>query len=104
MALFLVGALDSIVDVAQNAHGLRVQRLYGRSIVNSLHGLWSIGAVLGGLMGSAAAGLSLPYGCSPCSVPATLVGFALAGLGVATLVPAAVHTADELPGLAPEPV
>ncbi|MEU4620562.1 MFS transporter [Actinoplanes sp. NPDC023801] len=59
-ALFVVGCLDSIVDVAQNAHGLRVQRLYSRSIVNSLHGVWSIGAVLGGLMGSAAAGLSLP--------------------------------------------
>ncbi|MEU8816725.1 MFS transporter [Actinoplanes sp. NPDC048796] len=58
-ALFLVGALDAIVDVAQNAHGLRVQRLYGRSIVNSFHGVWSIGAVLGGLMGSAAAGLGL---------------------------------------------
>lgn len=58
--LFVVGAFDSIVDVAQNAHGLRVQRLYGRSIVNSLHGVWSIGAVLGGLMGSAAAGLHIP--------------------------------------------
>ncbi|SEH01177.1 Fucose permease [Nonomuraea solani] len=59
-ALFVVGALDAIVDVAQNAHGLRVQRLYRRSIVNSLHGVWSIGAVLGGLMGSAAAGLDIP--------------------------------------------
>jgi len=58
--LFVVGALDSVVDVAQNAHGLRVQRLYGRSIVNSLHGVWSIGAVLGGLMGAAAAGLRVP--------------------------------------------
>ncbi|MFF0311804.1 MFS transporter [Streptosporangium sp. NPDC004379] len=58
--LFFVGALDAIVDVAQNAHGLRVQRLYRRSILNSLHGLWSVGAVLGGLMGSAAAGLRLP--------------------------------------------
>ncbi|TXK40291.1 MFS transporter [Nonomuraea sp. C10] len=58
--LFVVGALDAIVDVAQNAHGLRVQRLYRRSIVNSLHGLWSVGAVLGGLMGAAAAGLRLP--------------------------------------------
>ncbi|MFG1922562.1 MFS transporter [Cryptosporangium sp. NPDC048952] len=56
----LVGALDAIVDVAQNSHGLRVQRVYGRSIVNSFHGLWSIGAVTGGLMGSAAAGLRLP--------------------------------------------
>jgi MFS family permease len=58
--LFVVGALDSVVDVAQNAHGLRVQRLYGRSIVNSLHGVWSVGAVLGGLMGAAAAGLGVP--------------------------------------------
>ena len=58
--LFLAGALDAVVDVAQNAHGLRVQRLYGRSIVNSFHGVWSIGAVLGGLMGSAAAGLRMP--------------------------------------------
>ena len=59
-ALFMAGACDAVTDVAQNAHGLRVQRLYGRSIVNSLHGVWSIGAVLGGLMGSAAVGLSLP--------------------------------------------
>ncbi|GAA0467965.1 MFS transporter [Paractinoplanes deccanensis] len=58
-AMFVIGALDAVVDVAQNAHGLRVQRLYGRSIVNSFHGVWSIGAVLGGLMGSAAAGLGL---------------------------------------------
>jgi MFS family permease len=60
LVLFAAGAADAIVDVAQNAHGLRVQRLYGRSIVNSFHGVWSIGAVLGGLMGSAAAGLRIP--------------------------------------------
>lgn len=60
-AAFLVaGALDAIVDVAQNAHGLRVQRLYQRSILNAFHGIWSIGAVAGGLLGSAAAGLDLP--------------------------------------------
>ncbi|MCU1689580.1 MAG: major facilitator superfamily 1 [Jatrophihabitantaceae bacterium] len=59
-ALLIVGALDSVVDVAQNAHGFRVQRRYGRSIVNAFHGLWSVGAVLGGLMGSVAAGLDIP--------------------------------------------
>lgn len=60
-ALMLVaGALDSVIDVAQNAHGFRVQRLYRRSIVNAFHGLWSVGAVVGGLLGSAAAGLSVP--------------------------------------------
>jgi MFS family permease len=45
VVLFTAGALDAVVDVAQNTHGLRVQRAYGRSIVNSLHGLWSVGAV-----------------------------------------------------------
>ena len=59
-ALLLAGVLDTIIDVAQNAHGLRVQRLYGRSILNAFHGIWSIGAVSGGLLGSAAAGLGVP--------------------------------------------
>jgi MFS family permease len=59
-ALLLAGALDAVIDVAQNAHGLRVQRLYRRSILNGFHGIWSIGAVSGGLLGSAAAGLEVP--------------------------------------------
>jgi MFS family permease len=58
-AMLLVGASDAVVDVAQNAHGLRVQRRYGRSILNGFHALWSVGAVAGGLMGSAAAGVGL---------------------------------------------
>jgi MFS family permease len=59
-AMLVAGALDAIIDVAQNAHGLRVQRLYQRSILNAFHGIWSIGAVSGGLIGSAAAGLDIP--------------------------------------------
>jgi MFS family permease len=57
--LAVAGALDSYADIGANAHGLRVERLYGRSILNSLHGVWSIGAVVGGVMGSAAAGLDI---------------------------------------------
>jgi len=48
------------------------------------------GALTAGGMGLA---LVLP------SIPTTVLGFALAGLGVATLVPAVYHAADELPGL-----
>ncbi len=33
------------------------------------------------------------------SVPSVIAGFAAAGFGVATLIPAAMHAADELPGL-----
>jgi MFS family permease len=61
-ALFVGGAADSVTDVAQNAHGLRVQRNYGRSIINSLHAVWSVGAISGGLMGAAAIALHVPRG------------------------------------------
>jgi hypothetical protein len=47
--------MDAITDVAQNSHGLWVQRLYRRSILNSFHAVWSIGAVSGGIMGAAIA-------------------------------------------------
>jgi MFS family permease len=61
-ALFLAGSMDAITDVAQNAHGLRVQRRYGRSIINSFHAIWSVGAVTGGAMAAAAIALDLPLG------------------------------------------
>ncbi len=59
-ALFVAGASDSITDVAQNAHGLRVQRTYGRSIINSFHAVWAVGAILGGLMGAGAIAVHMP--------------------------------------------
>ena len=59
-ALFIAGAADAITDVAQNAHGLRVQRNYGRSIINSFHAVWAVGAILGGLMGAGAIALHIP--------------------------------------------
>ncbi|ANC31857.1 MFS transporter [Isoptericola dokdonensis] len=62
VALFLGGAADAVTDVGQNAHGLRVQRRYGRSIFNSFHALWSAGAVVGGGMAAAAIALDLPLG------------------------------------------
>ncbi len=61
-ALFFAGAADACTDVAQNAHGLRVQRRYGRSIINSFHAVWSIGAVIGGSMAAVAMTLDLPLG------------------------------------------
>lgn len=61
-ALFLGGACDALTDVAQNAHGLRVQQRYGRSIINSLHAVWAAGAILGGLMGAGAIALHVDRG------------------------------------------
>jgi MFS family permease len=61
-ALLLAGSLDSIADLGGNAHALRVERRYGRPILNSMHALWSIGAVVGGAMGVAAAAVHLALG------------------------------------------
>jgi MFS family permease len=77
-ALLIGGACDAITDVAQNAHGLRVQRRYGRSIINSLHAIWSIGAVLGGGMAAVAIALQLPLGVH--------LGISTAVFGIVALV------------------
>ena len=62
VALLIGGASDSVTDVGQNAHSLRVQRGYGRSIINSFHAIWSVGAVLGGSMAAGAIAMGLPLG------------------------------------------
>lgn len=59
-ALLLAQAADALTDISMNAHGMRVERRYRRSIMNSYHGWWSLGAVLGGLLGAAAAQVGLP--------------------------------------------
>ena len=59
-ALLLAQAADALTDISLNAHGMRVERRYRRSIMNSYHGWWSLGAVLGGLLGAAAAQVGLP--------------------------------------------
>jgi MFS family permease len=54
------GIADGVGDVSTNVAGVEAQRRLGRSVLNSMHGAWSIGAVLAGATGSAAAGLGVP--------------------------------------------
>lgn len=49
IVLFIFGCGIGTVDVAMNAHGVQVQNLYGRPIMSSLHGLFSVGGLLGPL-------------------------------------------------------
>lgn len=75
--LFLNGALDSNTDVAQNDHGLVVQRRIGKSIINGLHAMWSAGAALGGVWGAAAVwlGLSIPIHLAVSTALFAVIGF-----------------------------
>jgi len=80
LALLLGGAMDALTDVGQNAHGLRVQRRYGRSIFNAFHALWSMGAVVGGAMAAAAIALDVPLGIHLAVSGALFVTVALVAL------------------------
>lgn len=54
LALAAFGATSGMADVVMNAQGVEVERRYGRSIMSGLHGLWSVGTLLGSAVGVAA--------------------------------------------------
>lgn len=53
--VFAAGFFDAITDVAQNVAGIRVEDASGRSILSSLHAVWSLGALAGGATSTIAA-------------------------------------------------
>ena len=50
--LFVMGAAFVIIDVAMNVEAARIQDSVGRRIMSTCHGFWSIGAVVGSVMGA----------------------------------------------------
>jgi fucose permease len=60
-ALFGIGVFGGTLDVSQNAQGVRVEAGYGRPVMSSMHACYSLGAILGSLVGGglAAAGVGL---------------------------------------------
>ncbi len=79
-AFLVLGMLDAVMDSATNAHGIAVQRSYGRSIMHGFHGWWSAGTLLGAGMGAMAAALEIPL-----LVHLVVVGIVLAGVSVAAM-------------------
>ena len=61
IALFVFGASIGSIDVAMNSHAVLVQDRYGRHIMSSFHGMFS----LGGLAGSIGLGFLIKMGLSP---------------------------------------
>ncbi|QES51125.1 MFS transporter [Streptomyces venezuelae] len=55
VALLVYGATSGMSDVAMNALGVETENRLGRSIMSSLHGMWSAGALLGSAAGTVAA-------------------------------------------------
>lgn len=60
-ALLVFGAGNGSLDIAMNAQAVLVERRYGKTIMSSFHGFFS----LGGLFGSGIGGYALSFGMSP---------------------------------------
>lgn len=60
-ALLLLGMTNGLMDVAMNAQAVEVERRHGRPILASVHGMFS----LGGLIGAALGALAADRGLSP---------------------------------------
>ncbi len=51
VALALLGAFNGVIDVAQNAQAVEVERAYGRPIISGFHAFFSLGGLLASLIG-----------------------------------------------------
>lgn len=81
VGLGALGFANGIVDVAQNAHAVEVEREYGRPIMSAFHAFFSLGGLLAALVGGAVISLGVPVGYS-------LTGASLLGVaGVACARP-----------------
>jgi predicted MFS family arabinose efflux permease len=47
VVLLVFGAAAGLADMAMNAEGVLVEKLYGRSVMSGFHGFWSLGVLAG---------------------------------------------------------
>jgi MFS family permease len=86
-AFVLLGIGIGALDVSMNAHAVLVEERYGRPIMSSFHGLFS----LGGLIGAGLAGGGMAVGLPP--VEHLVTSAAVLGAGVLAAWPALLPTA-----------
>jgi MFS family permease len=85
-AFVLLGIGIGALDVSMNAHAVLVEERYGRPIMSSFHGLFS----LGGLVGAALAGGAMAAGLPP--TPHLAIAAAVLGAAVLAAWPALLPT------------
>lgn len=52
ISLFAFGVMGNLINIAMNTQAVGVESLYGRSVMASFHGLWSLAGFTGALIGS----------------------------------------------------
>ena len=92
--LALLGAVDVLADIGMNVQAAQVQRRSTGSVMQRFHGAWSVGALAGAAVASAAAGLGVTLGWQ-------LTATAVVLLATVTLAARHLSSEDDLP--APQP-
>ena len=93
VALFLYGVGTGTWDVAMNVEGAEVERHLGRTIMPRFHAAFSLGTVIGSLLGAATVGLDVPV---LAHLPVlALVSLVLVLRSTRTFLPVAVPDHDE---------
>jgi MFS family permease len=64
VAFVVYGLGVGAVDAGMNMQGVRVQHAYGRSVMASFHGMWSVAGIAGALFAAGAAKVELPLALS----------------------------------------
>lgn len=100
LLLLVYGVLGGVCDVAMNGLGVEVERALGRPIMSGLHGMWSVGALLGAGAGTLAAAAHVDARLHFAAAAAVLAAIALAaGRGLPDPPPGAAEPSRlTLPG------
>jgi MFS family permease len=59
VGLFVYGASAGVADVLMNGQAVRIEQRAGKSIMSGLHGMWSVGGIVGALVGALCAGADI---------------------------------------------
>jgi hypothetical protein len=95
-ALFVLGACNGGLDVAMNSQAALVEQRYGRPIMASFHGLWSIGGLTGAALGGLVAAQGVALG--PHLLAIALVALLAAAVALRWLVPTQGGAQGDAPG------
>ncbi len=60
MGLVGFGMMANLMNIATNTQACLVEKMYGKNIMSSFHGLWSLGGFAGGIIGAVFANTVLP--------------------------------------------
>ena len=81
IVLFVFGAANGAMDVSMNALAVEAETAYGKPIMSSFHGLWSVGGLTGAALGSVAANADIA------ATTHLLIVAAVLGIAVAAVIP-----------------